>query len=134
MMEDLQLHGFAAATQRAYLHAVHQLAAHYHKSPALLTEEELRAYFLHLTRVQKCAPGTLKIALAGIRFCLGLTLQRRWPTLGLLEAGVSLRLIQEILGHASPRAAAGRGNAAYGPEDGSMSGSALIKIFFLICV
>ena len=49
----------------------------------------------------------------------------------LLEAGVSLRLIQEILGHASPRAAAGRGNAAYGPEDASMSGSALINFFFL---
>jgi integrase/recombinase XerD len=44
MIEDLQLHGFAPATQRAYLHAVHMLAAHYDKSPALLTEEELRAY------------------------------------------------------------------------------------------
>jgi len=92
MMEDLQLHGFAPATQRAYLHAVQMLAAHYHKSPDLLTEEELRAYFLHLTRVKQCASGTLKIALAGLRFCLGLTLQRRWPTLGLLRAGKQSKL------------------------------------------
>src|SRR5580658_400389 len=92
MIEDLQLHGFAPATQRAYLHAVHMLAAHYDKSPALLTEEELRAYFLHLTQVERCASGTLKIALAGIRFCLGVTLQRRWPTLGLLRAGKQSKL------------------------------------------
>jgi site-specific recombinase XerD len=92
MMEDLQLHGLAPATQKAYLHAVHMLAAHYHKSPALLTEEELRAYFLHLNRVQKCALGTLKIAVAGIRFCVGVTLQRHWPTLGLLRAGKQSKL------------------------------------------
>ena len=92
MIEDLQLHGFAPATQRAYLHAVHMLAAHYDKSPALLTEEELRAYFLHLTQVERCASGTLKIALAGIRFCLGVTLQRHWPTLGLLRAGKQSKL------------------------------------------
>lgn len=92
MLEDLQLHGCACATQQAYLHAVHKLAAHYHKSPALLGEEELRAYFLHLTQVERCAPGTLKIALAGIRFCFAITLQRRWPTLGLLRPGKQRKL------------------------------------------
>lgn len=92
MLEDLQLHGCAPATQQAYVHAVHMLAAHYHKSPALVGEEELRAYFLHLTQVQRCAPGTLNIALAGVRFCFAVTLQRRWPTLGLLRAGKQRKL------------------------------------------
>jgi hypothetical protein len=41
MMEDLQLRGLAAKTQDAYLRAVRQLAEHYHKSPDLITEEEL---------------------------------------------------------------------------------------------
>ena len=92
MLEDLQLHGCAPATQQAYVQAVQKLAAHYQKSPALLDEEELRAYFLHLTRVERCAPGTLKIALAGIRFCFAVTLHRHWPTLGLLRPGKQSRL------------------------------------------
>jgi integrase/recombinase XerD len=92
MKEDMQLHGFAPFTQQAYLHAVHKLATHYHKSPALLNEEELRAYFLHLTQVQRCAPGTLRIAVAGIRFCLAVTLHRPWPTLGLLRPGRQSKL------------------------------------------
>ena len=37
MMEDLQLHGFAAKTQDAYLRAVKQLAEYYHKSPDLIS-------------------------------------------------------------------------------------------------
>ncbi len=86
MSEDLQLKGYSPKTQETYLDAVAKLARHYHKSPAMITEEELRAYFLHLTQVEHCAQGTLKIALAGIKFCLAVTLQRQWPVLGLIRA------------------------------------------------
>jgi hypothetical protein len=48
MTEDLQLRGLAAKTQDAYLRDVCQLAEHYHKSPDLVSEEELRQYFLYL--------------------------------------------------------------------------------------
>lgn len=92
MLEDLQLHGYAASTQHVYLQAAHQLAAHYHKSPALIQEEELRAYFLHLTQVRHCSSGTLKVALAGIRFCFVTTLRRHWPALGLLRAPKAKKL------------------------------------------
>ena len=44
MIEDMQLHGLATKTQDTYLRAVKQLAEHYHKSPDLVTEEELRLY------------------------------------------------------------------------------------------
>ncbi len=46
MVEDMQLHGFAARTQEAYLGAVCQLARYYQKAPDTITEEELRHYFL----------------------------------------------------------------------------------------
>src|ERR1700676_3418977 len=62
------------------------------KAPGLVTEEELRAYFLHLTRVERCAPGTLKIALSGIKFCFAVTLQRQWPVLGLVRPGRERKL------------------------------------------
>jgi len=42
LIEDLQLHGFAAKTQDAYVRSVKQLAAYYHKSPDVISEEELR--------------------------------------------------------------------------------------------
>src|SRR5258708_8640117 len=45
MIECLQLRGLSARTQESYVRAVRQLAEHYHKSPELITEEELRQYF-----------------------------------------------------------------------------------------
>jgi site-specific recombinase XerD len=87
MTEDLQLKGYARSTSRVYLHAVAQLARHYDKSPADITEEELRGYFLHLTQTQNCSRGALKVAQSGIKFCFAVTLQRQWPVLGLLRAG-----------------------------------------------
>ena len=49
MLEDMQLHGFAEGTRKAYISAVRRMAEHYGKSPDLITEEELRQYFLYLT-------------------------------------------------------------------------------------
>ena len=37
-----------ARTQESYVRAVRQLAKHYHKSPDLITEEEIRQYFRDL--------------------------------------------------------------------------------------
>jgi integrase/recombinase XerD len=103
MTEDLQLKGYAPKTQEAYLKAVHKLAGHYAKSPTAIGEEELRAYFLHLTRAERCAHGTLKIALSGIKFCFAVTLQRHWPVLGLLRAGKEKKL-PVVLSRAEVRA------------------------------
>jgi integrase/recombinase XerD len=52
MIECLQLRGFSERTQEAYTRAVRQLAEHYHKSPDLITEEELRQYFLYIINVK----------------------------------------------------------------------------------
>lgn len=61
MIECLQLRGFSERTQEAYLRAVRQLAEHYKKSPDLVTEEELRQYFLYIKNVKKYArPGAVK--------------------------------------------------------------------------
>jgi integrase/recombinase XerD len=62
MTEDMQLKGYSPKTQQAYLYAVERLASHFRKTPASINEEELRAYFLHLIRVEQCVSGTLRIA------------------------------------------------------------------------
>jgi Putative transposase/Phage integrase, N-terminal SAM-like domain len=41
MHHDLQLAGLAVGTQKFYLRALRQLAAHYHKAPDQLTEEQV---------------------------------------------------------------------------------------------
>lgn len=92
MTDDMQLRGCSLATQQAYLWAVEKLARHHHKSPEQINEEELRSYFLHLTREEHCAPGTLRIAVAGVKFCFAVTLQRPWPALGLIRPGREKRL------------------------------------------
>ena len=66
MIECLQLRGLSERTQESYVQAVRQLAEHYHKSPDLITEEELQQYFLHLKNVKKYASSSLTIALCGI--------------------------------------------------------------------
>ena len=62
MTECLQLRGLAERTQESYLRAVRQLAEHYHKSPALITEQELRQYFLYLLNVEHYSRNTMTIA------------------------------------------------------------------------
>jgi len=52
-IECLQLQGYSERTQEAYVRAVRQLADHYNKSPDLISEEELRQYFLHIKNVKK---------------------------------------------------------------------------------
>ena len=83
MMEDLQLRGLSAKTQDSYLRAVRQLAEHYHKSPDLITEEELRLYFLYLKNDQHISSSGFTIALCGLKFFYERTLHREWATLDL---------------------------------------------------
>jgi len=106
LIEDLQLHGLAAKTQDAYVRAVRQLAEHYAKSPDLITEEELRLYFLYLKHDKLASPSTFSIALCGLKFFYQHTLQREWTTLELarparekkLPAVLSIAEVHQVLG------------------------------------
>ena len=86
MIEDLQLRGLSERTQEIYVRAVRQLAAHYHKSPARITEEELRDSFLYLKNVKHSSRSASTIALCGIKFFYEHTLKREWSTLTLVRA------------------------------------------------
>ena len=81
----MQLKGYSQRTQEAYSNAVRQLAAHFHRSPDLLTEEDLRQYFLLLTREKLVARATATIGMCGVKFFFRTTLHRDWTTLALLR-------------------------------------------------
>ena len=91
-LDDMTLHGLAPTTQKVYVHAVKQLAEHYGRSPALLSEQELRDYFLYLAEKKRVASSTLRIQIFAIKFLFTKTLQRPWPTLKLLRARPRLKL------------------------------------------
>jgi integrase/recombinase XerD len=77
MIEEMTLAGLSAATQNAYIKAVRGLAAHYHRSPDQLSEEEVRSYLLAM-RERGAARGTFKAAHYGIQFLYRNTLNRDW--------------------------------------------------------
>ncbi len=79
MIQDMQLHGFSPKTQRCYIDAVRNLARHYDRSPDLLSEEDVRHFFLHLINEKQAARSTVTIHLSGIKFLFEKTLQRPWP-------------------------------------------------------
>ena len=107
MLEDMQLRGLSPKTQRCYIHAVQQFALYYGKSPALVTEDELRQYFVYLTTEKRVSPSTVTIALCAIKFLFERTLQRPWPVFDLirppqqrkLPAVLSIEEVHHLLGY-----------------------------------
>lgn len=57
MHQDLQLAGLAEGTQKAYLRAVRQLAAHFRKPPDQITEHEVRQYLVYLKEEAPTLPA-----------------------------------------------------------------------------
>ena len=92
MIECLQLRGLSERTQDSYVRAVRQLAEHYHKSPAEITEAELRQYFLHLLNVKHYARNTMTVAICGIRFCYQQTLNRQWAIFDIVRPAPEKKL------------------------------------------
>lgn len=84
-LQDMQLRGFSPETQRVYLSAVRGLAKHFGKSPDLISEEELRQYFLHLTLERHCARSTVTSILCAIKFFFQRTLERNWSAFNLMR-------------------------------------------------
>lgn len=82
MVEDMCLCNFSPRTQDSYTRSVKLLTRYYMKSPDLITEEEIRAYFVHLTCERKLARPTITIALSGIKFFYEKTLKRDWSLTG----------------------------------------------------
>ena len=69
-----------------------QLAEHYHQSPDLISEEELRQYFLYLKNVKHYSRSTATIAICGIKFFFERTLEKGWTTFSLVRPAPEKKL------------------------------------------
>ena len=85
MIEEMELRGYAPSTIKGYVHAVAQLALHYHRSPETLEDDEVRRYLLYLKLDKKVARGTFSIVLGGLRFFYLKALGREWKSLSVAK-------------------------------------------------
>jgi len=86
------LRGLSERTKDSYVRAVRQLAEHYHKSPDLISEEELRQYFLFIKNVKHYSRNTMTIAICGVRFLYEHTLNRNWAIFGIVRPAPEKKL------------------------------------------
>ena len=86
MIQTLQLNGMSESTQFAYVRAVRQLSDFYQKTPDVITEEELRQYFLHKKNVSLWSPRTMSVTYCGIRYFYTKVLQHEWHLFCILRA------------------------------------------------
>jgi integrase/recombinase XerD len=66
----------APKTQEAYVRAVRDLAAHYHKGPDLVTDDEIKDYLVHLAERKQLARSSVNVAVNGMRCFFDLVLKR----------------------------------------------------------
>ncbi|MBW1811956.1 MAG: site-specific integrase [Deltaproteobacteria bacterium] len=74
MINDMKVRGFSERTQEAYVYAVKGLAKHLHRSPELISQEEVQSYLLNLQEKRQLAWSTCNQAASALRFFFGVTL------------------------------------------------------------
>ena len=96
MSEDLHLGGMSKRTHEGYLRAVRQLADFCKCSPDLITEDQLRKFFLHLKNDKEFASGSLRVAFSGVKFFYTRTCRRDWQTLAQMKIQ-NVKSLPEVL-------------------------------------
>ena len=81
MVGDIRLDGKSNRTIYGYVREVRKLADFHQKSPASITQSELRSYLLHQIVDQEAASGTQSVTLSGIKFFYRTTCPRKWKVL-----------------------------------------------------
>lgn len=96
MSDDLHLAGTAKRTHDGYLRAVRQLADFCQRSPDQISEDQLRAFFLHQKNDRNFASGSLRVTLSGLKFFYTRTCRRAWQTLAEMKIQ-NIKSLPEVL-------------------------------------
>lgn len=68
IVDAMVTRGFAARTQESYVEAISRMARHYHRSPALLSKDEVSAYLLDMVSTRQLSYSTMNQAACADRF------------------------------------------------------------------
>ena len=99
MINAMVLRGFAPRTQMAYVDAVRLMARHFKRSPALLSDQQMQQYLLHLLQDRGLSRSSVNQAACAARFlvCEVLGQTERRPQIPLGKRG---RALPEVLSRA----------------------------------
>lgn len=81
MEMDMKLRRLRPRTISCYLDRMRSVSIHFGKSPAELTEEEIRRYLYHLIEERKASQAVISQSYSALKFFFENTLQRQWDGL-----------------------------------------------------
>ncbi len=91
MIEDMEVRGFIACTQRGYIRAVRDFTVFFGRSPDQASAEDLRRYQHHM-RTNGASAITMNFAVSALRFFFGTTLDRGDAAVGMTTVRQPQRL------------------------------------------
>ena len=89
-IRDLAIRGRAERTQQSYSRYVSELAGYYHRSPELISYEEVADWLYYLIEERELSASSVNIAVNAVRFLYGVTLGRNTGELMAWVPGASL--------------------------------------------
>jgi integrase/recombinase XerD len=121
MIEDMDVRGFTACTQRGYIAAVSNFTAFLGRSPDHSDQEDLRR-FQHHMRCSGASAANMNLAVSALRFFFGVTLGRGDAEVGMTTVRLPQRLpvilspeeVARLLEHAPGLKARAALSVAYG--------------------
>ncbi len=121
MIEDMEVRGFTACTQRGYIAAVSNFTAFLGRAPDQADKEDLRR-FQHHMRTQGASAASMNLAVSALRFFFGVTLERGDAEVGMTTVRLPQRLavilspaeVARLLDHAPGLKARAALSLAYG--------------------
>ena len=121
MIEDMEVRGFTACTQRGYIAAVGNFTAFLGRAPDQADKEDLRR-FQHHMRMQAASAANMNMAVSALRFFFGVCLGRGDAEVGMTTVRLPQRLpvilspaeVARLLDHAPGLKARAALSLAYG--------------------
>ena len=83
MKQEMTLRGLASGTQEHYLRAIIKLHDHYSRSPAKLSEDEIKSFLLFVISNQPCAASTYNVMIHGLKFFYEVVLNKKMVAINL---------------------------------------------------
>ncbi|PKN65434.1 MAG: integrase [Deltaproteobacteria bacterium HGW-Deltaproteobacteria-15] len=78
MVMDMRLKGLSPKTISCYVGAMKAIAAHFGKSPAELSDDEIREYLYYLVEARKASRAVISQSYSALKFLFEHTLQKQW--------------------------------------------------------
>lgn len=83
MKQEMTLRGFASGTQEHYLRSIVKLHDHYNRSPAKLSDAEIKSFLLFVISHQPCAASTYNVMIHGLKFFYEVVLNKKMVAISL---------------------------------------------------